>query len=402
MLPVPASTAELRHPASPSDGLRALALAMLAAWPMLFTTPARAADAVTASLASTLTAQAAPAGPAAAVLSLKSEQVRSLGISTQPARAAVAGATAATAWPARLVVPPAQQRVVSAPLAGLLTGVQVAAGDVVRAGQTLASLRSGQAQELQRDAQQARSQAELAQRALARDEQLHAEGLIPTTRLDASRVALRQASLLAAERQRQLQQTGAASASGDDLSLTSPITGVVLESTVAAGQRVDGATALFRIAQLGTLWAEVQVPVAEAGQVRPGDAVRIAALGADDHAAGRVLSLGQAVDPATQTLAVRVEVKVGAGQRLRPGQLVEARIASRASTGAGVVSLAAAALVRQGEGQAVFVEQSPGQFRLVPVQVRASSAGQATVSGLPVGAQVVVQGTAALLALVKS
>ncbi|MFM2065330.1 MAG: hypothetical protein RLZZ584_239 [Pseudomonadota bacterium] len=343
---------------------------------------------------------AAAAQAAGTELQLRPEQVQALGVTTTAVDPH--GAGVAQTYPARLVVPAGMQRVVAAPLAGLVDSVMVSVGDVVRAGQPLASLRSAQAQELGRDAQQAASQADLARRALQRDEQLHAEGLIPTARLEASRAAQRQAELLAAERQRLVLHTGARTdfAGSNEIALASPIAGVVLEAPVAVGQRVDAATALFRVARIGTLWAEVQVPVAGLAGVQPGDVVHLGPVAGEAPGAGRVLSLGQAVDPATQTVTVRAEIKAGgaAAQRLRPGQVVEARITRRAT---GVAQVAAAAVVHGAGGAAVFVEQAPGQFRLAPVSVRSSSGGLASVSGLAPGARVVVQGTAALLALAK-
>jgi RND family efflux transporter MFP subunit len=331
-----------------------------------------------------------------ATIQLKPEQIKALGVAT--ATLAMQGAVAESEYPARLVVPGSQQRVVVAPFAGLIERVHVAVGDVVRAGQPLAGLLSAQAQELHRDTQQAASQADLARRTLRRDEQLHVEGLIPTARLDASRAALLQADLLAAERQHLLLQSGARAKASDhgDLVVVSPITGVVLDAGVAVGQRVDAATALFRVAQIGILWVEVQVPVSEVSSVRVGDAVWVAGLSQP----GRVLGLGQAVDPATQTVTVRAEIKAtgGSTQRLRPGQVVGVRIEQR---GAGLNRVADAALVRHNDGLAVFIEQGPGRFRLAPVHVRSSSGGQAAVSGLSPGDKVVVQGTAALLALAK-
>jgi multidrug efflux pump subunit AcrA (membrane-fusion protein) len=360
----------------------------------------------------------AHAAPDAALV-LQPQQVASLGVRSQ-ALTAEPGRTALT-YPARVVVPPAQQRVVSAPLGGLVEALSVAVGDPVRGGQLLARLRSPQAQELQREVLQTASQFDLAQRALARDELLHSEGLISTARLEATRAAREQAGLQFNERQRMLAHSGAsalasapgAAASGGaaatlngsygagagELALRSPIAGVVLEALVAVGQRVEPATALFRVADLSTLWLELQVPAADVGTLRPGDAVQFA----EGRAAARILTLSQAVDPATQTVMVRAELKNPAGGRaalaLRPGQVLEVRVEH---SGPGLVQVPAAAVVQgNAGGAAVFVEQAPGRYRLVSVTVRASAGGTSAVSGLDVGSRVVVSGTAALLALAR-
>ncbi len=340
-------------------------------------------------------AGAAAAGP----VQLKAEQVKALGVRVETLAAATGPGVAATAYPARVVVPSAQQRVVAAPLPGLVLSVSAAVGDVVRAGQTLAVLRSSQVQELQRDALQAGSQADLARRSIQRDEALFKEGLISEARLDASRATHQQVSVLRNERYRALAQSGARSdeSGSGDLALRSPIAGVLLEAPVAVGQRVEPATALFRVANLGSLWLELQVPASAAETLRVGDVVRVPGV-ADE---GRVVSLGQAVDAATQAVMVRAEIRPAAGtaSRLRPGQLVEVRVEQRM---AGVVQVAESALVRSQGEPAVFIEHAPGAYRLAPVKVRASAGGMSSVQGLLPGSRVVVAGTAALLALVKS
>lgn len=334
---------------------------------------------------------------AAAPIQLTPDQVKSLGIQAE-APGGEPGAGAAIAFPARVVVPTSQLRVVASPWGGLVESVSVAVGDSVRAGQSLAGLRSLPAQELQREAMQAGSQADLTRRALERDEQLHAEGLISTSRLEVSRALNQQARAMHAERQRTLTQSGVRldAAGSGFLTLRSPMNGVVLDVQVSVGQRVEQATALFRVAQLATLWLELQVPAVQASVLNEGDAVRLA----DGLPAGRIIAIGHTVDPAIQSITVRAEIKNTAGSplRVRPGQVVEARVEPRIQ---GVVQVPESAVVRSGKGSAVFVEQAAGSYRLVPVTVRASAGGRSAVSGLRGDQRVVVQGTAALLALVQ-
>jgi RND family efflux transporter MFP subunit len=332
-------------------------------------------------------AQAAELG----LIELQPAQVQALGIATQGAEGGAAVPLAT--HPGRVVVPPAQQRVVAAPLAALVASLPVAAGDVVRAGQVLGVLRSAEAQALQREALQAGSQEALTRSALRRDEALHAEGLIADARLEASRAAHRQALAQAQERRQALQLAGA---HGDELTLRSPIPGTVLEVAATVGQRVEAAAPLLRVAQLAPLWLELQVPAALADALRPGDTLHVAGR----EASGRVLRVGAAADPATQSVLVRAELAAGA--RLRPGEVVEVALA-RPGAGApsAVVQVPSAALVRQGDGAAVFVQHGSGRYELVPVRQLSSAGGRSVVSGLAPGAAVVVQGTAALLALAR-
>lgn len=327
---------------------------------------------------------------------LTARQIEALGIRIQTVDGAQAASFAR--YPAQVVVPVARQRLVAAPLPALVESLQVAVGDPVRAGQTLAVLRSAQASELQRDVAQATSQVDLARRSLERDEQLFAEGLIAQSRLDAARAQARQAQAQQIERRRALEQAGVSAGSGQ-IVLRAPIAGVVLEQHAVLGQRVEQAAPLYRIATLDRLWVEMQAPATDAAALAPGRAVRVEASPAAGRDAreieGRVIALGQSVDAATQTVLVRAEVRASNGI-LRPGQTV---VATVEMPSADTVRLPATAVVEEGGATVVFVQEAAGSFVRVPVGVVHSADSVVTVSGIAAGAQVVVHGTAALKAV---
>ena len=140
-------------------------------------------------------------------IALAPAQAKALGVETRPLAAADTGSAAGL--PAKVVVPVEQMRVVAAPLAGLLTQVGAVAGQTVKKGQMLARLASPGLLQVQRDYLQARQQADLAQRSLARDEQLFKEGIIAEARLQASRASQAQAAVAARELQAELRIAGA-------------------------------------------------------------------------------------------------------------------------------------------------------------------------------------------------
>ncbi len=241
-----------------------------------------------------LSSLVAGAEPGPRILDLDARQARALGIVTEPLGAGAEGT--ALVLPARVVIPPAQTRVVAAPVAGLVERVEVAAQETVRQGQALLTLASPMLLEAQRDYLQAASQARLAEAARQRDQQLFQEGLIAESRRQASEAAHVQAAAQVAERRQLLRIYGmseaaiAALAAGRGLSptltLVAPIGGTVLEQMVTPGQRVEAATPLYRIARLAPLWLEMDATAADAGQIRPGAAVEAGG------ARGRVVSVG--------------------------------------------------------------------------------------------------------------
>ncbi len=341
---------------------------------------------------------ALPVWAADKLIPISAAQRAALRITTVPITAHAGAMT--VGLPATVVLAPAQERVVSAPVAGLVTEVRVAAGDAVRAGQVLASVRSPELVAAQRDLAQAAVQLALAGETAAREEALFREGIIPQARLQASRANLALARSQVQERRASLRLMGLdpteiqAAERGEGLTdmvaIRSPLAGVVLEQAAVAGARVEPATPLFRVARLDPLWLEIQAPVEVAALVKAGQGVSIPGTAAT----GEVLSVSKGVG-AAQTVLVRARVANPDG-RLRLNQNVSVRLEGLA--GLKQWRVPARALVRA-QGQTwVFVER-PGGFEPEAVRVLSQSAQSAAVDGpFSGGERVAVEGVAALKA----
>lgn len=339
------------------------------------------------------------AAPARAIsaeaLLLESTQLKSLGIETR--RAGEAGTGHSGTLPARVLVPNAQMRVISAPVAGMVELLNVAPGESVKRGQVLAHLASPQALELQRDALQSGSQAQLLQQSLKRDELLFAEGLIPESRLQATRAAAAQAAAQASERRQGLALAGVTPGKlGGPLALTSPIDGVVLEQAVQLGQRVESATLIYRVAKLEPLWLEIQIPQAQTAGLKVGMTVRVA----NSAVSGKLIAIGRAIDAASQTVLLRAAVSEGTSA-LRPGQVIEVEL--DLPTTSGQLRLPNSALARHLEETVVFV-QSAGKDKQTRFEARSvrviSQGGDSTlVEGINTQEIIAVKGVSGLKAM---
>lgn len=326
-------------------------------------------------------------------LSLQVAQQKSLGIET----AVVGEATAVRdgMLPARVIVPNEQLRIVTAPIAGMVELLAVAPGSTVKRGQVVARLASPQALELQRDVLQTSSQSSLMQQNLRRDEQLFAEGLIAESRLQATRAAAAQASAQADERRHGLALAGMQPGRlGGPLALTAPIDGVVLEQGVQLGQRVEGSALIYRIARLSPLWLEIQAPLAVASRLREGMPIKLNA-----NVTGRLIALGRAVDPASQTVLLRAIVTKGA-ETLTPGQVVEVEMPSAVH---GSVRLPASAVARHDGKAYVFVHTSSTdkEIRFEPriVEVSRPSGDSVQVDNIQSTERIAIKGVSGLKAM---
>ncbi|MGY6214646.1 efflux RND transporter periplasmic adaptor subunit [Methylolobus aquaticus] len=306
------------------------------------------------------------------------------------------------AWaPGRIVVPPQNEFLVSAPQAGLVSKVHVALGASVRAGQVLAEMQSPSLLAQQRDLLNAATEFQLAERQLQRDQTLLSEGIISRirwqetkSRFDKAQTQLREAeqvltlSGLPADELKQLEATRRLS---DTLKLRSPVDGVLLERMAVAGQRVDILTPLFRVANLDELWLEISVPQERANEIRIGDRVTLD----KPKLSGRITQVSRNINPNSQSVLVRSVIEKRASGVLA-GQNVNVLI-SHASTDY-IVRLPTAALVNQEGRQYMFV-RAPGGFAVRPVAVAGVEARDVVVhEGLKKGDEVVVQGVAALKA----
>lgn len=172
--------------------------------------------------------------------------------------------------------------------------------------------------------------------------------------------------------------------------MRAPIGGVVQTLDLRVGMSLAAGQTLLRIGGLDSVWLEVAVPEALGGNVRTGDRadVRLADRGGPS-VEGRVSALLPALDQATRTLRVRVELPNREG-RLRPGQSAQVTL-SGASQGEALM-IPTEAVIRTGKRAVVMLEEQ-GSFRPTEVML-GLEVGDRTVivSGLTEGQQIVASG----------
>ncbi len=333
------------------------------------------------------------------LISISQEQRQAMGI--RSALVVEASESWSVPYPAQVQVPTAQLRVVSTPLSGLLSGLQVAEGDRVKKGQSLATIQSPELLNLQRSYLQALSQLDLAQSDAERDRQLLviiAERRYQTSNAHYVQVRTeveqnRQTLQLAGMDQAGMKRLAAERQLSGTLTVRSPITGVVLERLATPGQRLNALDPLYRIGKLTPLWLEIHVPLERLPKIAVGGTVRVAEL----PVKGKIITIGRMVHGADQGVLVRAEVRKGVN-KLHPGQFVEVALASKPanSTGGRHYRIPLGALVRHNGKTWVFVARKDG-FLALPVDVQAEERNSVVVSAaLQASDRVVVSGTVAL------
>ena len=332
-------------------------------------------------------------------------QMQGLGITLQ--RLEQPAGIQGQAYPARVVLPPSQEQVVSAPLAGLVDRVLVGENDSVKSGQPLLRLISPALGELQLKLLEAASKSRLSQKTAQRERMLFTEGIIPERRVqeaegaaeeDRARLQQAEAALrLAGVDATSVRKIAAGGTLQDGLTLHAKSAGTVMALDVKAGQRVAQADALMRLADTRQLWLDIQLPADRRSQVAIKGG-QITVVGRD--ASATPMSLGSMVSD-SQTVTLRAQVTKGA-TLLRPGEYVQAQVpfASVASAASGGESwpVPVASVVRQGDKAYVFV-RTPKGFLALQVTVLNSAGASVQVQGpLKTGQDIAVTSVIALKA----
>lgn len=353
------------------------------------------ASAIVALCTFALSAQAADRP---AKFAVASAQVQALGIQTAPLQSQQAESVRIT-YPAQVMIPPNAEQVVSSPVTGLVLQLLVQQNQMVRAGAPLARIASPELGQQQLQLLQASARATLAKQTAQREQSLFGEGLIAQRRVQEAQAALQEATATLTQAKTALRLSGMpmatidkVAASGnpqDSLVLTATQAGVVTEIKAKPGQRVDSATPLLHLAQTGTLWLEIQVPVAESASWAPGTKLKVQGR----EMTALMLSSSAMVASGSQTVAMHAVIQGKAGQ-VRPGELLTVEMPVAAATGAWDLPLSAVA--HEGNQAYVFVRTAEG-FEARPVKVSASAGQRIRVQGpVKAGEQVAVSGVVAL------
>lgn len=174
------------------------------------------------------------------------------------------------------------------------------------------------------------------------------------------------------------------------LPIYTPLSGVVIEKMMQQGQYVNTGEVLFNIADLSTVWVEVEVYENEFTNIHVGQQVEIRSQSFPGKPfSGRISFIYPFLDPKTRTVKARVEM-ANPGMKLKPDMFVNAII--KVPLGTSIV-VPVTAVIDTGKRQVVWVEMSPGMFEPRDVQVGQKTDDKLQIlSGLKPGDKVAVSG----------
>lgn len=287
-----------------------------------------------------------------------------------------------------------QSAFVKAKVAGELQALNVREGDRVQAGQRLGQIDTSEfdwrLRQAEQQAEAAKAQADIAERALANSRALVAQGFVSPTAQDTAEATAQgaRATLQAAQSAAEL-----ARKSRNDALLLAPIRGQVSQRLAQPGERVAVDARILEIVDLSQLELEAALAPQDVALLQPGASARLQVDGLAEPVSARVARINPATTAGART--VTAYLSLAPHPALRQGLFAQGQVDVGSSS---VLALPASALRRdQPQPYVLLIEGERVQARpVVTGETGRSPEGEALVAitqGLPAGS-VVLSGRA--------
>lgn len=273
---------------------------------------------------------------------------------------------------------------------GNVENVNVELGDYVRRGQTLATIRSGEVADFERQNSQAQSDLLLAEKNLRVAKDLFETKLNSQREVTAAQKELEQAQA-EVNRIREVYRIYGVGKSST-YTVRAPIDGYILEKNVNRDMqlRSDNANNLFTVGQISEVWVLANVNESDIGRVRTGMAASIQTLSyPDEQFRGRVDKIYTVLDPDTKALTIRVRLN-NAGMKLKPE--MHATVTLRYDDGGQMATVPASAIIFDRSRHYVMVFKSRSDIETREVDVLKSLGERAYIrTGLKPGERIIAK-----------
>jgi len=296
--------------------------------------------------------------------------------------------------PAVVEADPARLVKILPPLAGRITQLNVQLGQRVEQHQPLAVLDSPDLQTAYAD--YGRGRVQLANSQLNRDRlrSLGARGGIAEKDIQQAETDFLTAEAEYQRAEARLRQIGVdpeATETSRILTMLAPISGSVIDLTVAPGAYWNDPTApLMTLADLSSVWVTANVPEKDTSRVAQGQSVDVILTAYQGETfKGQVLFVSDVLDADTRRVKVRIAFE-NPGTRLKPGMFANATFFAPKQV---APTVPASALVLKDDTNQVFVEVAPWTFEARPVEIGFQQDAQVMIrSGLRAGDRVIIKG----------
>jgi len=287
------------------------------------------------------------------------------------------------------------------PFGGRVSKILAEVGQTVRPGEPLVMIASPEYSQTQAEARKASTDLLLAERSLARIQELFQHGAAPQKDVQSAEADFARAQ---SEKERAASRLaflgGNADKIGDVYQLPSPLGGVIVEKSINPGQevRADQMLAnaaplfspLFVVTDPARLWIQLDATEQDAPRLKRGQPLVIRSRAHPDHLfEGKIEVIADYLDPSTRTIKVRGTVD-NSKRLLRGEMFVTVDLPATEQNG---LDVSPRAVFLKGEKHYVFLEEGRGQYSRREIKIGREHEGRILViDGIQAGQRVVTNG----------
>lgn len=277
---------------------------------------------------------------------------------------------------------------VSVPVSARVQTVSAHVGDMVKAGDLLATLVSPDALRTRYDVAAAKTAHDVAVVEAQRQQTMVDKGVGVEVDLRAAQAKVRETSQELGRAQGTAALLG--SGGGDRIELRAPRAGIVAERKAVVGTAAEPGAALFMIGDPQAMNVVAEVFESDLPGIRLGSSVQVEVPQLPKPIKGTVRHLGATLDKESRRAAVVVELSEQ-NPVLRPG--MQAKVGVQLSNLQEMLIPVTAVLIKDESRSVVYVQHENNQFEARVVTLGRPSRGMVPViSGLKVGEKIVVRG----------
>lgn len=216
-------------------------------------------------------------------------------------------------------------------VSGIVGNVNVKIGDRVNRGQLLASVNSAEMIGFDKEVVSANAELKNAERALRQAEELYKGGLTSAREMEEAQndFVIKKAEL---QRAKSVLKLNGGNSKGS-YQITSPISGYVVEKNLSSHMqlRPDHEGVIFKVADLSSVWAVINIYESELGMLKEGDAVEVSVLSYPEKMYhGKIERIYQTIDNESKVINARVSIS-NKDLSLKPGMMATVKVMAKSA-----------------------------------------------------------------------
>lgn len=212
---------------------------------------------------------------------------------------------------------------------GIVGNVSVKIGDRVNKGQLLANISSAEVAGFDKEVISASAELKTSERALKQAEELYKSGLTSAKELEEAQneLTIKKAELQRAQTALKLNGGN----SGGNYRITSPMAGFIIEKNINSYMQIrpDNNNAVFKIADLSSVWAVINVYESEVAMLKEGDEVDVSVLSYPEKTYhGKIERIYNIINNESRVINARVSI-ANKDFSLKPGMMATVKVIAK-------------------------------------------------------------------------